>query len=227
MTGTDGRGDLSRRSFMWATAGSAAAAAGGAGTVSAQEENGEEENGEEENGEEENGTENGEEENGEEENGDEENGAAENGDEGGATETVIVGPDGNNVFEPDDLAIEPGTTVEFIWESDTHNIAVESGPEEWEGHEPIEDTGFEHEHTFQEEGTYEYVCEPHVAAGMDATLTVEEGAGGGGGGGGGAATRSIPDSAMSLAVGTIGAMVSTLALAYFFMKYGGYGEEIE
>ncbi len=191
MTETDGRSDLSRRSFIWATSGSAAVAAGGASTVSAQEENG-----------------------------------TENGGEDGSTETLTVGPGGETVFEPDSLTIEPGTTVEFVWDSDTHNMVVQSGPDEWEGHEPIEDAGFSYEHTFEEEGTYEYICEPHVAAGMEGTLSVEEGASSGGGGAV-AATPTIPDSAMSLAVGTMGAMVSTIALAYFFIKYGGYEEELE
>jgi len=171
-------------------------------------------------------TENGDEENGTEENGGEANGTAENGGEDGATETLTVGPDGNNVFDPDSLTIEPGTTVEFVWDSDTHNMVVESGPDEWEGHQPIESAGFSYEHTFEEEGTYEYICEPHVAAGMEGTLSVEEGAGSGGGGAA-SATPTIPDSAMSLAVGTMGAMVSTIALAYFFIKYGGYDEELE
>ncbi|MFC7210775.1 plastocyanin/azurin family copper-binding protein [Natronoarchaeum sp. GCM10025321] len=191
MTETDGRSDLSRRSFIWATSGSAAAAAGGASTVSAQEENG-----------------------------------TENGGEDGSTETLTVGPGGENVFEPASLAIEPGTTVEFVWDSDTHNMVVENGPSEWGGHESIESAGFSYEHTFEEEGTYEYICEPHVAAGMEGTLSVEEGASSGGGGGA-SATPTIPDSAMSLAVGTMGAMVSTIALAYFFIKYGGYDEELE
>jgi len=105
-------------------------------------------------------------------------------------------------------------------------MVVESGPDEWEGHQPIESAGFSYEHTFEEEGTYEYICEPHVAAGMEGTLSVEEGAGSGGGGAA-SATPTIPDSAMSLAVGTMGAMVSTIALAYFFIKYGGYDEELE
>ena len=95
------------------------------------------------------------------------------------TETVIVGPGGALVYEPGTDTphqILPGTTVEFVWESDNHNIVVESQPEEadWEGHVPLENTGFTYEHTFETLGTYEYYCEPHRTAGMVATIEVVE-----------------------------------------------------
>jgi len=195
--------------------GTTAAADGTYSAVSSLQEEDDEENGEEENGEEENG---------EEENGEEENGAAENGDEDGGTETVIVGPDGNNVFDPDDLTIEPGTTVEFIWESDTHNLAVESAPDGgWEGYDPIEDTGFEYEHTFEVEGTYEYVCEPHVAAGMEATITVTEDAGD-------AAAQGptevdphaigVPVQKHFIGAATFAAIFVTFVFTFYVLKYG-------
>ena len=143
---------------------------------------------------------------------------------GGETHEVVVGPGGDLVFDPDSLTIAPGDTVHWVWESDDHNIAPQSVPDEadWEGHPEIEDDGFEYEHTFETEGTYEYVCEPHVSAGMEGSVTVQEG---GGQESGGHQGPVVPTSALSLAVGTIGAMVSTLALAYFFIKYGGYEEE--
>jgi len=95
------------------------------------------------------------------------------------TVTVAVGPGGALVYEPgtdSPLEILPGTTVEFIWESDNHNIVVESQPEEadWDGHVPLENTGFTYEHTFETLGTYEYYCEPHRTAGMVATIEVVE-----------------------------------------------------
>ena len=91
-------------------------------------------------------------------------------------EEVIVGPEGEFSFEPEQLSVSPGTTVTFTWDSDTHNIAVQNQPEDadWEGHEDIEDEGFEHEHTFETPGEYEYVCEPHEAQGMVGSITVEE-----------------------------------------------------
>ncbi|WP_435364177.1 plastocyanin/azurin family copper-binding protein [Haloarchaeobius sp. DYHT-AS-18] len=95
------------------------------------------------------------------------------------TATVQVGPDGEFVFTPgtdDPLTVTAGTTVKFVWESNTHNILVTSQPEgaDWPGHEPIENEGFEYEYTFEVPGTYEYVCEPHESLGMLGEIVVEE-----------------------------------------------------
>ena len=160
---------MNRREFMVAAGGvTGGAAAVTAGTpVAAQEdEEADDDPGDEEtgNGDEENGNGN--------DNGDEENG---NGGLPGAgqTETVEVG---DNYFEPDDLTIEPGTTVVWEWVGDGHNIEPSDIPEEsdWEGHMPLEDTGFEYEYTFEVEGDYHYVCTPHVGVGMVADITVTE-----------------------------------------------------
>lgn len=147
---------------------------------------------------------------------------------GGGTEEVIVGPGGSLVFEPADLEIPPGTTVNFVWESDTHNIVVDSQPEgaDWSGTEGGEgdtyDTGHEYSFTFETEGEYAYYCAPHVSAGMEATITVSEDAGGsGGGGGGGGGPPAIPDSAKTLGIASVIGMISTLGLAYFLLRYGG------
>jgi plastocyanin len=141
---------------------------------------------------------------------------------GGGTETVAVGPDGNLVFTPgteEPLQITPGTTVEFVWESDNHNIVVENQPEGagWSGHEPIENTGFTYSHTFETLGEYEYYCQPHESAGMLGTIEVVESI----------STPapsnvpSVPDSAKTLGIATTFTMVATLGLAFFFLKYGG------
>lgn len=146
---------------------------------------------------------------------------------GGGTQTVEVGPDGEFVFRPgteEPLTITPGTTVEFVWESDTHNIVVESQPDgaNWEGHEPIEDTGFTYSHTFETEGTYEYFCQPHQQAGMVATIEVGEG----GGGGGGAPAKQdphemgVPFQAHFVGIATILMMFVSLVYTFFVLKYG-------
>ena len=141
---------------------------------------------------------------------------------GGGTETVAVGPDGSLVFTPgteEPLQITPGTTVTFNWESDNHNIVVDSQPEGagWSGHEPIENTGFTYEHTFETLGEYEYYCQPHESAGMIGAIEVVESI----------STPapsnvpSVPDSAKTLGIATTFTMVATLGLAFFFLKYGG------
>ena len=140
----------------------------------------------------------------------------------GGSEEVVVGPDGDLVFSPgtdEALQITPGTTVTFTWDSDNHNIVVDSQPDDagWEGHEEIENTGFSYEHTFETLGTYEYHCTPHETAGMVATIEVVEEI----------ETEApanlpeVPDSAKTLGVAATFAMVATLGLGFFFMKYGG------
>ena len=188
---TDGA-PVSRRQFLQGAAGATAAAAS-AGAATAQDEG--------------------------EGEGDGEGG----GGGGGGSATVTVGPGGDYVFEPgtdEPLYIAPGTTVTFEWDSDNHNVAPTSVPEgaSWEGHQPIENTGFTYEHTFDTIGTYEYECTPHAGLGMVGTIEVNESGQPPAPEGGG---PTLPDSAMSLAIGTLAAMLTTLSLAYVFLKYGG------
>lgn len=131
-------------------------------------------------------------------------------------------------YEPgtdDPARITPGTTVNFVWETASHNINVLSQPEDanWEGHMPVENTGFETSHTFDIEGTYEFQCDPHQGLGMVGTIEVTPDAAGGGEGGGGA--PAIPDAAKTLGVGLFAAMLVTLGLAYSLLKYGGSPDE--
>ncbi|MFC4449713.1 plastocyanin/azurin family copper-binding protein [Halorussus aquaticus] len=145
---------------------------------------------------------------------------------GGGTEEVVVGPGGSLVFEPAELTIAPGTTVKWVWESDNHNVVPESQPDgaNWEGTDggasKTYNTGHEYSHTFETTGTYEYFCQPHKTAGMVGTITVQEG-----GEQTGSSGPAIPSSAKTLGIATTAALVFTLGLAYFFMKYGGdYGQ---
>jgi plastocyanin len=141
---------------------------------------------------------------------------------------VVVGPGGSLVYEPAELYITPGTTVEFVWDSDNHNIVVDSQPDDagWEGTEggasDLYNEGHEYSHTFETMGEYEYYCQPHRSAGMVATIVVNEsGEAPSSGGGGGGGPPPIPDSAKTLGLATVVGMLSTLGLAYFFMRYGG------
>ena len=200
---TDGEtdGTVTRRGFLLGTAG--AATAGVAGTASAQENNS----------------------------------SGGGGGGGGGTKTVTVGPGNDFVFTPgtdEPLYVAPGTTVEFVWESDNHNIVVGEQPEgaNWEGTKggPSDtyNTGHTYEYTFDTKGKYHYWCEPHKPSGMVADIVVNDSGQAPGSGGGGASLPTVPDSAKTLGVATSGAMLSTLGLAYFFMKFGGdYGEQGE
>jgi plastocyanin len=186
---TDGNAEMSRRTFIRTAAGTAAAA-GATGTAAAQEGTG--------------------------------TSSGSGGGGGGGTETVEVGPGGSLVYTPgteEALKITPGTTVEFVWKSNNHNIVVDSQPEGagWKGHEPIENEGFTYSHTFETLGTYEYYCQPHESAGMVGTIEVVESLSTPGGGG----PPEVPDSAKTLGVAATFSMLATLGLSFFFIKYGG------
>jgi halocyanin-like protein len=98
---------------------------------------------------------------------------------------IEVGAQGNGgtfAYAPPAVRVSPGTTVTFNWTSNTHNVLIEDQPDDaaWGGHEPIENTGFTLEHTFETLGVYKYYCEPHLSLGMKGVVVVEEGGGGGG-----------------------------------------------
>lgn len=89
--------------------------------------------------------------------------------------SIAVGPDGSLEFDPEAVKISSDTTAIWTWNSDGHNVVPESQPDgaNWKGHEPLEDSGFTYEHTFNTTGTYQYYCQPHKAAGMTGRLIVE------------------------------------------------------
>ncbi|WP_135820140.1 plastocyanin/azurin family copper-binding protein [Halostella litorea] len=144
---------------------------------------------------------------------------------GGGSETVAL--TGDNVYDPAELYIAPGTTVTFDWTSDGHNIIVDSKPEDsdWEGHEPIENEGFTHEHTFEVLGDYEYYCSPHQSLGMEAVIHVTEGgqnpnAGGGGGGEVDPHELGVPFQAHFVGIATLLAVFVSLVYSFYVLKYG-------
>lgn len=145
-----------------------------------------------------------------------------------AAATVQVGPGGDLVFTPgtdDPLYVAPGETVAFEWDSDGHNIVVDSQPDgaNWEGTaggpSKLYDTGHSYTHTFETTGTYEYFCQPHKSAGMVGTIIVNER--------GAAPTPAAPDHptvpgvAKGLSIAGLSGTVSVLGLTYFFSKFGG------
>lgn len=163
-----------------------------------------------------------------------------------AQEQVTIDMTDDLVFDPDSTTIAPGTTV--VWENvgtvghtvtayedeipedaeyfasggfDNEQAARQGYPDE--GNIP---GGESYEHTFDVEGTYGYFCIPHETAGMVAELTVSADAGGEGGEGDDGVIPGIPESARVVGIVTVASMVAIIALAYFFLKYGGdYGLE--
>ncbi|MFB6220433.1 MAG: plastocyanin/azurin family copper-binding protein [Halolamina sp.] len=144
---------------------------------------------------------------------------------GGPTKEVIVGPGGSLVFEPETLEITPGTTVNFVWDSDNHNIVVESQPEgaNWEGTpgdaSTTYDTGYEYSHTFDTLGTYDYFCEPHKSAGMVGTIEVVETLSQGGGEKE-LEELGVPIQAHWVGTATVLMLFVSLVFTFYVLKYG-------
>ncbi|GAB7094973.1 plastocyanin/azurin family copper-binding protein [Halolamina litorea] len=144
----------------------------------------------------------------------------------GPTETVTVGPGGSLVFEPAELTIATGTTVNFVWDSNTHNVVPTSQPEgaDWagEGEQGVTfDSGHEYSYTFTTTGAYEYVCTPHESAGMVGSIEVVEELEAAGGGG----ERELHDIGAPIhphwvGVGTILMMFVSLVFTFYILKYG-------
>jgi plastocyanin len=142
----------------------------------------------------------------------------------GPTETVAVGPGGNLVFEPETLEITPGTTVEFVWESDMHNVVPQSQPDgaNWEGEGSTGttfDEGHEYSHTFETLGTYEYVCTPHESAGMVGSIDVVETLSQGGGEQE-LHDLGVPIQAHWVGTATILMLFMSLVFTFYVLKYG-------
>ncbi|MCU4744753.1 plastocyanin/azurin family copper-binding protein [Natronoglomus mannanivorans] len=169
--------------------------------------------------------EDGEQEDGAQENGEQEDDEQEDGAQNGDTVTVDLV---DYAYEPgtdSPLEIPPGTTVEFVWITDQHNIALDSQPEEsdWDGHEPIENAGFEYEHTFEVEGEYEFHCTPHLSLGMVGTIVVDPDATIGGEDS--VVPDLVPAPAMTLVIVTVVSLLAVVGLSYIFLKYGGSSGE--
>ena len=101
---------------------------------------------------------------------------------------VIVGPDGDWVFDPEDITVSVGDTVVWYFDSPGHNVTSHpdadddcENPEdaepftsyEGDNHMSVNEEGTEFEHTFDVPGEYVYVCTPHTPQ-MTGTVTVEE-----------------------------------------------------
>lgn len=90
--------------------------------------------------------------------------------------TVAVGAEGNEgpyAFEPAAIQIQTGTTVVWEWtgEGGQHNVVEEDGA--FDSGEPEDGEEITFEHTFEEAGTYLYVCEPHAGLEMRGAVVVE------------------------------------------------------
>lgn len=117
-------------------------------------------------------------------------------------------------FKPAGVHVSPGTTIIWKWYgSKSHNVHAKSGAFKSQ----VKSSGT-FKHTVKKTGINPYWCDPHKGMGMKGALAV------------GKvphkapitpATPAVSQQAKTLGVATFAAMVSTLGLAYFFIKYGG------
>ncbi|EMA68679.1 halocyanin domain protein [Halorubrum aidingense JCM 13560] len=89
------------------------------------------------------------------------------------TVDVAVGADGGFAFEPAHVTVDVGTTVVWEWTGEGGGHNVYEVNERFES-ELTDEAGFTFEHTFDEPGTFEYVCTPHQTQGMAGSVEVVE-----------------------------------------------------
>ena len=89
-------------------------------------------------------------------------------------EVFTVTVDGTNLrFSPDTIIIQEGDTVRFLWENQLlpHNAVERNGV--FDSGDPERNVDYTYTFNATENGTYEYVCEPHEDLGMIGTIIVE------------------------------------------------------
>ena len=89
-------------------------------------------------------------------------------------EVVVVSVDSTNLrFSPETITLNEGDTVRFLWSGEllAHNAVEENGL--FDSGDPSRDVDYSYTFSIGENGTYEYVCEPHEDLGMIGTIVVE------------------------------------------------------
>ena len=89
-------------------------------------------------------------------------------------EVVIVSVDSTNLrFSPETITLQEGDTVRFLWSGEllAHNAVERDGL--FDSGETSRNVDYSYTFKIGENGTYEYVCEPHEELGMIGTIIVE------------------------------------------------------
>jgi len=89
-------------------------------------------------------------------------------------EVFVVTVDGTNLrFSPDTITLKEGDTVNFFWENQllAHNAVEEDGL--FDSGDPERNVDYSYTFNVGENGTYQYVCEPHASVGMVGTIIVQ------------------------------------------------------
>ena len=89
-------------------------------------------------------------------------------------EVFVVTVDGTNLrFSPDTITLKEGDTVNFFWENQllAHNAVEDNG--KFDSGDPERNVNYSYTFNIGDNGTYQYVCEPHASLGMVGTIIVE------------------------------------------------------
>lgn len=89
-------------------------------------------------------------------------------------EIVVVTVDGTNLrFTPDTITLKEGDSVHFFWSDEllAHNAVEENGL--FDSGDTSRNVDYTYTFKIGENGTYQYVCEPHESLGMVGTIIVE------------------------------------------------------
>ena len=87
---------------------------------------------------------------------------------------VVVSVDSTNLrFSPETITLTEGDSVRFFWSGEllAHNAVERNGL--FDSGEPMRNVDYTYTFEIGENGTYEYVCEPHEEFGMVGTIVVE------------------------------------------------------
>ena len=89
-------------------------------------------------------------------------------------DVFVVTVDSTNLrFSPDTIILQEGDSVNFFWEGEllAHNAVEENGL--FDSGDPERNVDYTYTFNIGENGTYQYVCEPHESLGMVGTIIVE------------------------------------------------------
>ena len=90
------------------------------------------------------------------------------------SEVVIISVDSTNLrFSPSEVTLNEGDTIRFFWSGELlpHNAVESDGL--FDSGEPSRNVDYSYTFNVGENGTYEFVCEPHESVGMVGTVNVE------------------------------------------------------
>jgi halocyanin-like protein len=140
--------------------------------------------------------------------------------------TISVGAgDQGLAFDPTLVWVDEGTTITWEWTGagGSHNVVAQEGPASLDSGQAVGEEGatYEYETSGEDAGITHYACVPHISVGMHGGIAVGEDIATVEVGGGESNAVFVPDAARALGIATFIAMVSTLGLAFVFMKYGG------